>query len=77
MALLVQPLTSAQPLRPVRWHLATCSNQCAHLHIRCALARPEPKTLGLGLARRAVHFAGGRGKEDAPAIVGTFLRAAL
>jgi hypothetical protein len=70
MAPFAQPLDRALPLRPTRRHPE------ARLHIRRALARPEPKTVGLGLARRAVHPVGDRGKEGAPALAGTCLRVA-
>ncbi len=74
MAPLVQPLDRALPLHPARRHPAARRHQCPRLYIRRALARPEPEAVGLGLARRAVHPAGGHGEEGPPAVAGTCLR---
>jgi hypothetical protein len=71
MAVLVQPLDLTLPLHPARRHAAPLSHRHPHLHVRHA--RPDAKTLGMGLARRAVHPVEGGRKEDAPAFAGACL----
>jgi hypothetical protein len=72
MAVLVQPLDRVLPLHPPRRHAASLSHRHPHLHVRRALARPSPRAVGL--ARGAVHPAGGRRKEDPPSLVRVCLK---
>jgi hypothetical protein len=71
--LLVQLLHRALPLHSTRRHTAPLSHRHPRLHVRRVPARPDPRALCVGLARGAVHPAGGRRKEDAPAFAGACL----
>jgi hypothetical protein len=70
MARLIQPLDRALPLHPARRRAASRSYQHPDIHVRRAPASFESEALSLGMARGAVHPAGGRREEDVPAVAG-------